>query len=138
MAGGSGLIERFYREVMEGGNLGLIDELGDENYTEHEEPMPGQPSGLDGIRFYVNTFRSAFPDIRAKAIEPTISDGELEAARVVLTGTHQGEVMGVAPTGNTVEFSGIDMIRVLDGKVTEHWGSTDMLGLLQQIGAVQR
>lgn len=137
MAGGSGLIERFYREVMEGGNLDLVDELGSENYTEHEEPMPGQPSGLEGIKYYVNTFRSAFPDIKAKAIEPTIVDGDLEAARVVLTGTHQGELMGTAPTGNTVEFSGIDIIRVQDAKVAEHWGATDMLKLLQQIGAVQ-
>ncbi|MFD1212582.1 ester cyclase [Arthrobacter sp. GCM10027362] len=137
MAGGSGIIERFYREIMEGGNLDLIDELGSESYTEHEEPMPGQPSGLDGIRFYATTFRSAFPDIRAKSIEPVMTDGDLEAARVVLTGTHQGEFLGIAPTGNTVEFSGIDMIRVQDGKAAEHWGATDMLKLLQQIGAVQ-
>ncbi|MFT4468388.1 ester cyclase [Arthrobacter sulfonylureivorans] len=137
MAGGSGLIERFYREVMEEGNLDLIDELGSENYTDHEEPMPGQPSGLDGIKFYVKTFRSAFPDIKAKAIEPTMVDGDLEAARVVLTGTHEGELMGRAATGNTVEFSGIDIIRIQDGKVVEHWGLTDMLKLLQQTGAVQ-
>ena len=137
MAGGSGIIERFYREIMEGGNLDLIDELGSESYTEHEEPMPGQPSGLDGIRFYIDTFRKAFPDIKVKTIEPTMADGDLEAARVVLTGTHQGELMGIAPTGNTVEFGGIDSIRVQDGKAMEHWGATDMLKLMQQIGAAQ-
>lgn len=137
MAGGSGIIERFYREIMEGGNLDLIDELGSESYTEHEEPMPGQPSGLDGIRFYVDTFRKAFPDIKVKTIEPTMVDGDLEAARIVLTGTHQGELMGIAPTGNTVEFGGIDIIRVQDGKAMEHWGATDMLKLMQQIGAAQ-
>lgn len=137
MAGGSGLIERFYREIMERGNLDLIDELGSENYTDHEEPFPGQPPGLEGIRFYVTSFRSAFPDISVKSIEPTMVDGDLEAARVVLTGTHQGELMGTAPTGNTVEFSGVDIVRVQDGKVVEHWGSTDTLKMLQQIGAVQ-
>jgi predicted ester cyclase len=137
MAGGTGMIERFYREVMEEGNLDLINELGSESYTDHEDPLPGQPSGLEGIKFYVNTFRSAFPDIRAKTIEPTMVDGDLEACRIVLTGTHQGELMGTAPTGNAVEFSCIDIIRVQEGKVVEHWGSTDMLKLLQQIGAVR-
>ncbi|NKX55539.1 ester cyclase [Arthrobacter mobilis] len=138
MAGGSGIIERFYREVMEGGHLDLIDELGSENAIDHEDPLPGQPSGLDGVKFFVNTFRSAFPDIRAKAIEPVMTDGDMEAARIVLTGTHQGEFLGIAPTGNTVEFSGIDMIRVQDGKAVEHWGATDMFKLMQQIGAIQQ
>ena len=137
MAAETGIIERFYREVMEGGNLGLIDELGSESYTEHEEPMPGQPSGLDGIRFYVNTFRSAFPDIKTAAIEPMISAGDMEATRVVLTGTHNGEFLGTPPTGKTVQFNTIDMIRVEDGKVVEHWGVTDLLKLMQQIGAIQ-
>jgi len=137
MTGGVGIIERFYREVMEGGNLDLINELGSESYAEHEEPMPGQPPGLNGIRFYVNTFRSAFPDIKAKAIEPVISAGDMETTRVVLTGTHDGEFLGIAPTGKTVEFNTMDMIRVEDGKVVEHWGVTDMLKLMQQIGAVQ-
>jgi predicted ester cyclase len=66
-----------------------------------------------------------------------MTDGDLEAARVVLTGTHQGELMGTAPTGNTVEFGGIDIVRVQDGQVVEHWGATDMLKLMQQIGAVR-
>jgi predicted ester cyclase len=134
MAGGTGIIQRFYREVLEGGNLDLIDELGSQSYTDHEQPMPGQPPGLDGIRFYVSMMRTAFPDIRVKDLGPALVDGNLE----VLTGTHQGELMGVAPTGRTVEFSGIDIIRVEDGKVAEHWGSTDMLALMQQIGAVQQ
>lgn len=136
MSGGTGIIQRFYREVLEGGNLDLIDELGSESYTDHEEPMPGQPDGLDGIRFFVTTMRSAFPDIKVKSLGPELADGDLEAVRVVLTGTHQGEFMGTAPTGRTVEFGGVDIIRVEDGKVVEHWGSTDMLELMQQVGAV--
>jgi predicted ester cyclase len=136
MTGGTGIIQRFYREVLEGGDLDLIDELGSESYTDHEEPMPGQPAGLDGIRFYVNTMRSAFPDIKVKSLGPELADGDLEAVRVVLTGTHQGEFMGAAPTGRTVEFGGIDIIRVEDGKVVEHWGSADMLELMQQLGSV--
>jgi predicted ester cyclase len=57
---------------------------------------------------------------------------------VTLAGTHQGDFAGIPASGRTVEFSGIDIIRLQDGKVAEHWGSTDMLGLMQQIGAVPR
>lgn len=57
---------------------------------------------------------------------------------VTLAGTHQGDFAGILATGRTVEFSGIDIIRLQDGKVAEHWGSTDMLGLMQQLGAVPR
>jgi predicted ester cyclase len=55
---------------------------------------------------------------------------------VVLTGTHQGDLMGVGPTGRSVEFSGVDIIRVEDGKVAEHWGAMDTMTLMQQIGAI--
>lgn len=136
MTEGTGLIRRFYEEVLGNGDLGLIDELTTEDLVDHEEGLPGQPSGRDGVRFFVNAMRAAFPDITAKTIEPTMADGNLEAARTILTGTHQGELMGVAATGNTVEFESIDIIRVEDGRVAEHWGVTDVMSLMQQLGAV--
>ena len=55
---------------------------------------------------------------------------------MVLTGTHHGELVGIPPTGKSVEFGGTDIIRVEDGKVAEHWGTTDTMSLMQQIGAV--
>ncbi|BAS13709.1 conserved hypothetical protein [Arthrobacter sp. Hiyo8] len=55
---------------------------------------------------------------------------------MVMTGTHRGDMAGVPASGNTVEFGGTDIIRVEDGKVAEHWGSTDTLSLMQQIGAI--
>jgi predicted ester cyclase len=136
MAEGTGLIKRFYEEVVSGGNLDLIEELATEDMVDHEEGIPGQPPGLEGVRFFVNAMREAIPDIRPKESEPMLADGDLEAARTVLTGTHQGELMGVAPTGNTVEFETIDIVRVVDGKCAEHWGVTDVMALMQQVGAV--
>jgi predicted ester cyclase len=65
-----------------------------------------------------------------------MADGNLEAARVALTGTHKGELMGVAATDKTVEIASIDIIRVEGGKVAEHWGITDTTGLVQQLGAL--
>ena len=136
MADGTGLIKRFYDEVIAGGNLDLIDELTTDDLVDHEEGLPGQPSGREGVKFFVNAMREAFPDVRTKEFGPALVDGDLEAARVFVTGTHKGELMGVAATDKTVEFESLDIIRVEDGKVAEHWGVTDVASLMQQIGAI--
>ena len=136
MSDGSGIMQRFYQEVLVGGNIALVDELIADDFVDHEEPFPGQPQGKEGVVFYVNAIRSAFPDLKVKTAEPALADGNLEALHGVLTGTHQGDFVGIAPTGRNVEFGGIDIIRVQDGKVAEHWGVTDTLTLMQQIGAV--
>ena len=65
-----------------------------------------------------------------------MTDGDLEAARTIVSGTHSGEFMGIPASGSAVEFESIDIIRLSDGKVAEHWGVTDVLSLMQQIGAV--
>ncbi|KRE78247.1 ester cyclase [Arthrobacter sp. Soil763] len=136
MSEGIGLLERFYKDVMENGNLALVDELATENYVEHEEGMPGQPDGREGLRFFVNAMRSAFPDIKVKAIDSSMSTGNMEACHVVLTGTHRGDMAGIPATGKSVEFDATDILRVEDGKAAEHWGTTDNLTLMRQIGAV--
>ena len=130
------LIERFYRDIVESGNLDLVDELTADSYVDHEEGLPGQPPGREGVRFFVNTMRSAFPDIKVKEITPSLSAGNLEACHVVLTGTHRGELAGIPATGKSVEFDCTDIIRVEDGKVAEHWGTTDNMSIMRQIGAM--
>jgi steroid delta-isomerase-like uncharacterized protein len=135
MAEGTGLLRRFYEEVLVGGNFDLIDEYVVEGMQDHEDPMPGQPPGRDGVRFYVNAIRAAFPDLTVK-MDPVLADGDLEASHAVLSGTHQGEFLGIPASGKNVEFSSVDIIRIEDGKVAEHWGASDTLSLMQQIGAV--
>ena len=136
MAQGSGLIKRFYEEVIGNGDLGLIDELAADDFIDHEEGLPGQPPGKEGVRFFVDAMRAAFPDLRPASLEPMLADGDLEAARVILTGTHEGDFMGVSATGRSVELETIDIIRLVDGKVAEHWGITDTMSLMQQLGAL--
>ena len=136
MADGTGLIKRFYEDVIGGGQINLVDELTTDDLVDHEEGLPGQPSGREGVKFFINAMREAFPDIRVGTVEPVMADGNLEAARVTLTGTHKGELMGVAATNRTVEIESIDIIRVEDGKVAEHWGVTDTMSLMQQLGAL--
>ena len=132
----STLINRFYSEVLAGGNLALVDEMVTDDFIDHELALPGQPPGKEGARFFASTIRTASPDIAVKEAEPTLSDGNLEAAHVVMTGTHTGDLLGFAATGKKVEFGGTDIVRVQDGKIAEHWGSTDTMSLMQQIGAL--
>jgi len=130
------LIQRFYTEVIAGGNIDLFDELVSEDFVDHEEALPGQPPGKAGGRFFAEAIRAAFPDITVKTAGPALSDGDFQAAHVIMTGTHQGDLMGIAATGRTVEFGGTDIIRIQDGKIVEHWGTTDTMTLMQQLGAI--
>lgn len=135
MAGNADLIDRFYNEVLGGGDLDLFEELAADDLVDHEQGIPGQPPGKDGVRFFINAMRAAFPDIKGE-VGPTLEQGDLAAARVVITATHSGEFMGVPASGKSIEIDSIDIIRVADGKVAEHWGATDTTTLMQQIGAM--
>jgi steroid delta-isomerase-like uncharacterized protein len=134
VAEGVELMRRFYDEVLGGGNLDLVDELTTDDFVDHEE-FPGQPAGKEGVKYFVNAMRDAFPDIKAE-VGLTLESGDLAAAHVTFRGTHKGEFMGVPATETAVEIETIDIIRVEDGKCAEHWGVTDNMTLMQQIGAV--
>jgi steroid delta-isomerase-like uncharacterized protein len=135
MGGNAELINRFYDEIIGSGNVDLIDELASDDIVDHEEGFPGQPPGKEGVKFFVNTMRQAFPDIKA-TVDVTLDQGELAAGRTILRGTHQGEFMGVPASNKSIEVETIDIIRVVDGRVAEHWGVTDTMTLMQQIGAI--
>jgi steroid delta-isomerase-like uncharacterized protein len=135
VADGKQVFNRFWDEAVSGGNLDVIDELVADDIVEHEEGFPGQPPGKDGVKFFVNTLREAFPDINA-SVGNTLADGNLAAGEATITGTHKGDFMGVPASDKSFEVSSVDIIRVEDGKVAEHWGVTDTMSLMQQIGAI--
>jgi predicted ester cyclase len=117
------LVEQFYEEVVNAGNVDKIDELLADDFVEHEE-LAGISQDREGVKEFFRMLRSAFPDVRFQA-EDVISEGELAA-----------EFMGVPPTGKQVTVSGIDIVRLRDGKCLEHWGQFDAMGLMQQLGAL--
>lgn len=121
-------------EVIETGDVGRADELLAEDLIEHEDPPPGTPTGREGFKDFVQRMHAAFPHLRCR-IEDMTADGDKVWARAVLSGTHEGEFMGVEPTGNSVEFEVIDIARFENGKGVEHWGVSDAMSLMQQIGA---
>ncbi len=80
-------------------------------------------------------FRTAFPDMEIHA-EDVIAEGDLAAWRVVGSGTNTGEMMGMPPTGKRVDFTGVDMGRIKDGKAVEHWTGDTTFRMLQQLGII--
>lgn len=135
MAEGADLIQEFYDEMLSKGNMDAIDELVTDDVVDHEQGLPGQPEGKEGVRFFVNTMLEAFSDLRA-TMGPTVESGDMASAQVTITGRHTGEFMGVPATDKSFEIKSIDIVRFEDGKCAEHWGVTDNMALMQQIGAV--
>jgi len=112
----------------------LIDELMSEDFVEHEA-FPGLTPDREGQSQFFNMIRHAFPDMSAD-VEELITEGDKVVARVRLTGTHRGEFAGVPASGNEIDFNVIDIFAWRDGKATDHWGVSDTMALMTQIGAV--
>lgn len=106
-------------------------------YVMRQRHDPDSASDLDlaALLAFVREFRGAFPDL-TDTIDLQLAEGDLVATRFTSTGTHRGAYRGVAPTGRKLSWSGVIIDRVRDGRIVESWGSWDLLGMLQQIGAV--
>ena len=121
-------------DILESGDADRADDLIAEDLIEHEE-LPGVPPGREGFKEFVRMWHAAFPDTRFTE-EVVVAEGDLVAYRGTMTATHKGEFMGIPATGREVRVAVMDIGRWRDGKGVEHWGTTDMLSLLQQIGAI--
>jgi steroid delta-isomerase-like uncharacterized protein len=128
------LMRRFYDEVVAQGNVDLIDDMLAEDFVEHEE-FPGITPDRAGVKQFFTMLRAAYPDIRMTA-EDLIAEGDKVVARISITGTHQGEFMGVPATGKQITVPAVDIVQFRDGKATAHWGVTDGLTWMQQLGAI--
>jgi steroid delta-isomerase-like uncharacterized protein len=129
------LVRRFIEEVWNKGNLDVIDELVAENHVDHDPAQAGSPGGRQGVRAFVEMYRSAYPDTHLD-IGEVIAEGDLVAMTWSATGTHQGELMGIAPTGRSVTVTGIGVDRISGGQIVESWANYDSLGMLAQLGAI--
>lgn len=129
------LCRSFTEEVVSGGELDRIDEFISADLIEHEE-VPGQPTGRDGVRAFFEMTHSAFPDFRVE-IEQLLADGDTVVIHSRFLGTHEGEFMGIPATGREMDMGVIDILRVADGKIVEHWGISDTMALMQQLGAIE-
>jgi steroid delta-isomerase-like uncharacterized protein len=112
---------------------GIADTVYAPDVVDHN-PLPGQGPGLDGIKQLVAVYHAVFPDLSVTTDDVLISDDRV-AVRWTATGTHQGDQLGVPATGKQVRLTGIDILRVQDGRVVERWGETNGLEMMQQIGS---
>ena len=131
----STVIERFIDEVVNSGNFATFDELVSEQIISNDPTEPGSIIGREAYRAAIEATRAALADLRVR-IEDCLVDDNKVVYRWTATARHEGELHGIPPSGTQVEFSGIDIARVEDGRVVEEWMSWDALGLLRQVGAV--
>jgi predicted ester cyclase len=110
---------------------GLAERAYAPEYIEHN-PLPGQGPGIVGLNQLTGLYFAAFPDLTTR-VETVLSDGALTAVRWSGEGTQEGDLMGIAPTHHRVHFSGIDILRIANGKIIEHWGESNGLEVMQQL-----
>jgi steroid delta-isomerase-like uncharacterized protein len=127
------VVRRVYEAFSEN-NLDVLDELIASDFTDHN-PNPGQSPGLEGLKQFISSMHTTLPDLQVN-VEDMIAEGDKVVARLRISGTHQGEFMGNAPTGNQVTLTGIDILGIAEGKVVEHWGNFDDLGMMRQLGVI--
>jgi steroid delta-isomerase-like uncharacterized protein len=104
------------------------------NYSFHFLGMP--PMDWNGHKQFIVTVTNAFPDVHHDIVDMVAEGEDKVAIRVINTGTHKGEFQGIPPTDKKVSFGGMQFLAIINGKITEIWGSEDMMGLMQQIGAI--
>ena len=129
------VVRRMLDELFNKGNLDFAAEIIAPDFVEHDPNMPEELHGPEEFKGYVATYRSAFSDIHI-AVEDQVAEGDKVATRWMGTGTHDGELMGMAPTGRPVRVAGMDVSRITGGKIAESWSSYDMMGMMQQLGAI--
>jgi steroid delta-isomerase-like uncharacterized protein len=126
------LARRFYEEVFNRKNLGVIEELCAPDVVDHNA-LPGQAPGAKGLKDVLAAFLRGLPDLRI-TVHELVAEGDIVVARFSGIATHTGELLGAAPTGKTVTLRGMDMIRIKSGKAAEVWHEGDDAVVLMQLG----
>lgn len=104
------------------------------NFVDHTPPA-GLPPGIEGVRMFFTMQFAAFPDGRLN-VQDTIAEGDKVVCRTSGEGTHQGMFLGMAPTGKHITWSFIEIWRIADSKLAEHWVEADMMSMMQQLGVL--
>ena len=123
----------FYEAVANHGELERVEEFCSEDFVDHEA-FPGIPPDREGVKQFFAMMRGAFPDMQMTPLT-VMAEGDRVMSRFRVTGTHEGEFLGIPATGRRVEMEGFDEVRFVEGRVTEHWGAMDSALLMEQLGA---
>jgi steroid delta-isomerase-like uncharacterized protein len=129
------LVEAFIQELFTKGDLSAVDRYLDPAFVNHDSPFPGAPDGPEGMRVAAAVFRDALPDWHSD-LHQLIAEGDVVVEVFTASGTHRGDLLGVAGTGKTLTLRGINVFRIHGDRIVERWGRLDQLGLMQQLGVV--
>lgn len=129
------IIRRQIEEMWNKGKLELVDEFFTSDFVGHDPFSSEEIQGPEGFKQFVATSRASLPDLHMR-IEDQVAEGDRVATRYLISGTHEGEIQGIPPTGNWVEVSGTGIDRISGGKIAESWEHYDALGMLQQLGVI--
>ena len=127
------LVRRFYDEVLNDRRPEVVDELALADYTEHD-PLPGQRDGLVGLKDRAGMLIEGLAS--TYTVEDVVAEGDRVVVRWTNTGTHSGPFLGAPPTGRPFSIAGIDIYRIENDLMAEHWHVVDQLTMLQQLGLV--
>jgi steroid delta-isomerase-like uncharacterized protein len=127
-------IIRRYQAIYNSNDLDALGEVLSEDLRT-PKIMPGIPTGFEGAKAAHRMMLAGFPDYQTR-IDDLIAEDDKVVARITMSGTNTGSFMGIPPTGKHVSFSGIYIARLANGKIVEHWGEEDGVGLLQQLGVL--
>jgi steroid delta-isomerase-like uncharacterized protein len=131
----SATARRFFEEIWSQGAFDRVDELVAPDYVGYPSGPEKTVRGPQGVSEYIGRLREGVPDLTV-TVEDQLADGDKVATRWTAHGTHDGELMGLDPTGRTATVTGITIHRIEDGRqIVEGWTNWDMLGLLHQLGA---
>jgi len=117
------------------GDMNVIDDNLTDDFQEHEA-VPGARPGREGVKDIATMMRTAFPDLRI-TIDDAFGVGDQVCARSTWTGTNSGSFMGMAATGKSATWEAIDIIHVRGGRIDQHWGQLDIMGMFTQLGLMQ-
>ncbi len=129
------LFRRFIDEVLMTGDVDKVDEFMAPDFVDHEQ-MPGSPGGREAPKWFIKTMHSAFSDFGYE-IQDLIAEGDRVAVRAKIRGTHTGEFMGIPATNKPFEIDTIDVVQMKEGKSVAHWGVTDAMAMMQQLGVME-
>ena len=125
------VVRRFYEDIVATGDLARVAEFIGPDYLDHNAPGAGR--GPEVLRAHMAAMRRTFPDFTL-VVEDMIVEADRVATRVAGHGTHRGEWMNIKPTGKAIQLKGINIDRVADGRIVEHWGEANTVGMLIQMG----
>jgi steroid delta-isomerase-like uncharacterized protein len=126
------LVERMHAELLESRDVERVSDFFAHDFVSHNMPRRLR-GGAEGVKEFFAEFHEGLDDLTV-TIDVEVGEGDLVAVRTTTRGVHRGRFMGIPPTGRSLEIDGVDIVRIANGRIVEHWGLTNMAGLLRQVG----